>query len=116
MFKVLHYTFKGVAGFLSAAGHPLLSKRLRWGCSANWRGPAGSIDDGSGHIPKGGTAADGPIPSNWIFVAVTVTHGWSWRSATLDAVTSSINQLFFGARCPATRGRRRRCLRSPRPN
>jgi hypothetical protein len=50
---------------------------------------AGSIGDGSGHIPTDGTAADGLIPSNSIFAPATLMSGWSWRSATSDAATSS---------------------------
>jgi hypothetical protein len=75
----------------------------------------GSIGAGSGHIPKGGTAADGLIPSSLIFATTTVTDGWSWRSAISDAATWSISQLFFRARCPGTRDRRRRCLYSQPP-
>jgi hypothetical protein len=34
---------------------------------ARWRKSSGLIGDGSGHIPKGGTAADGLIRANSIF-------------------------------------------------
>jgi hypothetical protein len=60
----------------------------------------GLIGAGSGHILKGGTAADGLTPSSSIFATTTVTDGWSWRSAISDAVMWSTSPVIFQGGLP----------------
>jgi hypothetical protein len=50
------------------------------------------IGAGSGHTPKDGIVADGPIRASSTFFGVTAVRGWSWRSATSAAAASSISQ------------------------
>jgi hypothetical protein len=64
--------------------------------------PQRALDFGCGVgrlvVPLGGLcqSGDGLIPSSSIFATATVAQGWSWRSATSDAATSSISQFFSG--------------------